>query len=116
MITGIMVRKVSRKSIFKLAVGALFKVVASKATGAVVSAGAGAATGAAVGSIVPGFGTAIGAVIGGIIGGIGAGIIVDKTLIELEAAISREKFKAEILTAIHETHLEFKEKLTNSKE
>lgn len=116
MITAIIVGKVAGKSIFKLAVGALFKVVASKATGAVVSAGAGAATGAAVGSIVPGFGTAIGAVIGGIIGGIGAGIIVDKTLIELEAAISREKFKAEILTAIHETHLEFKEKLTNSKE
>lgn len=116
MITAIIVGKVAGKSIFKLAVGALFKVVASKATGAVVSAGAGAATGAAVGSVVPGFGTAIGAVIGGIIGGIGAGIIVDKTLIELEAAISREKFKAEILAAINEARLEFKEKLINPAE
>ncbi|HMV13017.1 MAG TPA: hypothetical protein PKD88_09445 [Nitrosomonas sp.] len=116
MITAIIVGKVAGKSIFKLAVGALFKVVASKATGAVVSAGAGAATGAAVGSVVPGLGTAIGAVIGGIIGGIGAGIIVDKTLIELEAAISREKFKAEILAAINEARLEFKEKLINPAE
>lgn len=116
MITAIIVGKVAGKSIFKLAVGALFKVVASKATGAVVSAGAGAVAGAAVGSVVPGFGTAIGAVIGGIIGGIGAGIIVDKTLIELEAAISREKFKAEILAAINEARLEFKEKLINQVE
>lgn len=116
MITAIIVGKVAGKSIFKLAVGALFKVVASKATGAVVSAGAGAVAGAAVGSVVPGFGTAIGAVIGGIIGGIGAGIIVDKTLIELEAAISREKFKAEILAAINDARLEFKEKLINQVE
>lgn len=110
MITAIIVGKVAGKSIFKLAAGALFKVLASKATGAVVSAGAGAATGAAVGSVIPGFGTAIGAVIGGAIGGIGAGLVVDKALIELEAAISREKFKAEILAAINETRLEFKEK------
>lgn len=116
MITAIIVGKVAGKSIFKLAVGALFKVVASKATGALVSAGAGAVAGAAVGSVVPGFGTAIGAVIGGIIGGIGAGIIVDKTLIELEAAISREKFKAEILAAINDARLEFKEKLINQVE
>lgn len=111
MVTAIIVGKVAGKSIFKFAVGILFKAVASKAAGAAVSAGAGAATGATIGSIVPGLGTAIGAVIGGIAGGLAAGIAIDKTLIELEEAISREKFKNEILSAINETRLEFKEKL-----
>lgn len=111
MVTAIIVGKVAGKSIFKLAVSVLFKTVATKAAGAAVSAGAGAAAGAAIGSVVPGFGTAIGAVVGGVAGGLAVGITVDKTLIELEEAISREKFKNELLLAINETRMEFKEKL-----
>lgn len=111
MVTGIIVGKVAGKSIFKLAASVLLKTVASKAAGAAVSAGAGAAAGAAIGSVAPGIGTAIGAVVGGIAGGLAAGIAVDKTLIELEEVISREKFRNEILLAINEARIEFKEKL-----
>ncbi|WP_139297559.1 hypothetical protein [Nitrosomonas communis] len=115
-VTAIIVGKIAGKSIFKLAVSLLSKTIASKAAGAAVSAGTGAAAGAAIGSFVPGLGTAIGAVIGGIAGGVAIGITVDKTLIELEEAVSREKFKNEILFAINETHMEFKEKLREKKE
>lgn len=111
MVTGVIVGKVAGKSIFKLAASVLLKTVASKVAGTAMSAGAGAAAGAAIGSVAPGIGTAIGAVVGGIAGGVAAGIAVDKTLIALEEVISREKFKNEILLAINETRIEFKEKL-----
>ncbi|MEA2084841.1 MAG: hypothetical protein U9O82_11545 [Thermodesulfobacteriota bacterium] len=103
--------KVMGKNIIKLAAKALSKIVISKIAGTAGGAGAGAAAGAAAGSVVPGVGTAAGAVIGGTVGGIVVGVSVDKLLIELEEAISREDFRRDILSAIHEARIEFKAKL-----
>ena len=97
------VGKIVSKGIFKAAAKALSKVAISKAAG---TAG-GAAIGAAIGSIVPGIGTLIGAAAGGII----AGVVVDKGLLKLEEAISREDFKKEILGAVRESRDKFKSEL-----
>jgi phage tail tape-measure protein len=88
----------------------LAKVVASKTVGGAAAGAAGAAAGATAGTVVPGVGTAVGAVIG-FIGGLVVGVSVDKLLIELEEAISREEFKKSILSAIDEARVEFKAKL-----
>ena len=69
--------------------------------------------GAALGSFIPGIGTAIGAAIGGIIGGITIGLTVEKLLLMLEEAFSREEFKLQILNAIEEERIEF-EKFLNT--
>ena len=115
LVTAVVVKKilgkVLGKSLLKLAAKALSKVVISKTAGTAGGAAVGATAGAAIGSVVPGLGTAAGAVVGGIVGGIVVGVSVDKLLIELEEAISREDFKREILSAIDEARMEFKAKL-----
>jgi hypothetical protein len=101
------VAKIVSKGIFKAAGKALSKVAISKAAG---TAG-GAAIGAAIGSVVPGAGT----IVGGVIGGALAGVFVDKVLLKLEEAISREDFKMEILGSIRESRDKFKSELFGAK-
>jgi hypothetical protein len=97
-VTGLVVKKtvgkVAAQNTFKLAAKSLGKVLASKGAGAASGAAAGAAAGAFVGGPA-------GAVLGGIAGGIAAGVTVDKMLLMLEEAVSREDFRREILTVIH---------------
>lgn len=95
--------KIASKGIFKAAGKALSKVAISKATATV----GGPAIGAAIGSVVPGAGT----VIGGMIGGALAGVVVDKMLLKLEEAISREDFKKEVVGTIRESRDKFKSEL-----
>ena len=83
----------------------------SKTAGTTGGVGVGAAAGAAVGSVVPLLGTTAGAIVGGIVGGVVVGVSIDKLLLELEEAINRDDFKREILSAIDEARLEFKNKL-----
>lgn len=111
-IAGKITAKVAGKGIIKLGAQALIKVTAGKAVSALGGAAAGAATGMALGSFIPGIGTAIGAVIGGIIGGITIGLTVEKLLLMLEEAFSRDEFKRQILEAIEEERLEFEKFLT----
>ena len=104
--------KLVSKNVIKLAAKALAKVVVSKTVGTAGGVGAGAAAGAAIGSLVaPGVGTAVGAAVGGLVGGVVVGVSVDKMLLMLEEAISREAFKKEILQAIQEARIEFKSRL-----
>ncbi len=112
-IAGKITAKVVGKGIIKLGAQALIKVTAGKAVSALGGAAAGAATGMALGSFIPGLGTAIGAAIGGIVGGITIGLTVEKLLLMLEEAFSREDFKRQILETIEEERSEF-EKLLNS--
>jgi hypothetical protein len=100
-------KKVIGKGMFKAAAQALGKLAASKAASTLTGMG----IGAVAGTIVPGVGNAVGAVVGGAIGAVVGGVIVDAGLLKLEEAISREKFKQEILSAIRETRDEFKKKL-----
>ena len=106
-IAGKITAKVAGKGILKLGAQAVIKVTAGKAVSALGGAAAGAATGMAIGSLIPGIGTAIGAAIGGIIGGITIGLAVEKLLLMLEEAFSREEFKQQILAAIEEERIEF---------
>lgn len=106
-IAGKITAKVAGKGILKLGAQAVIKVTAGKAVSALGGAAAGAATGMAIGSLIPGIGTAIGAAIGGIIGGITIGLTVEKLLLMLEEAFSREEFKQQILEAIEEERKEF---------
>ncbi|PTQ84580.1 hypothetical protein [Nitrosomonas ureae] len=112
-IAGKITAKVAGKGIIKLGAQALIKVTAGKAVSALGGAAAGAATGMALGSFIPGIGTAIGAAIGGIIGGITIGLTIEKLLLMLEEAFSREEFKHQILEAIEEERIEF-EKFLNT--
>ena len=112
-IAGKITAKVVGKGIIKLGAQALIKVTAGKAVSALGGAAAGAATGMALGSFIPGLGTAIGAAIGGIIGGISIGLTVEKLLLMLEEAFSREDFKRQILEAIEEERREFEKLLSN---
>lgn len=112
-IAGKITAKVAGKGILKLGAQAVIKVTAGKAVSALGGAAAGAATGMAIGSFIPGIGTAIGAAIGGIIGGITIGLTVEKLLLMLEEAFSREDFKQQILEAIEEERIEF-EKFLNT--
>ena len=97
--------KMLAKLVLKVAAKAPLKALASKAVG---SAAAAAAAGAAAGSAVPGLGTAVGAV-GGAVVGLGTGIAIDGALLELEEALSRDDFRREIVTAIHEARREFED-------
>lgn len=106
-IAGKITAKVAGKGIIKLGAQALIKVTAGKAVSALGGAAAGAAAGMALGSFIPGIGTAIGAAIGGIIGGITIGLTVEKLLLMLEEAFSRDEFKRQILDAIEEERIEF---------
>ncbi|TXI16639.1 MAG: hypothetical protein E6Q62_11095 [Nitrosomonas sp.] len=112
-IAGKITAKVAGKGIIKLGAQALMKVTAGKAVSALGGAAAGAATGMALGSFIPGLGTAIGAAIGGIVGGITIGLTVEKLLLMLEEAFSREEFKQQILDAIEEERKEFEKFLNN---
>lgn len=112
-IAGKITAKVAGKGVIKLGAQALIKVTAGKAVSALGGAAAGAATGMALGSFIPGIGTAIGAAIGGIIGGITIGLTVEKLLLMLEEAFSRDDFKRQILAAIEEERVEF-EKFLNT--
>lgn len=112
-IAGKITAKVAGKGIIKLGAQALIKVTAGKAVSALGGAAAGAASGMALGSFIPGIGTAIGAAIGGIIGGITIGLTVEKLLLMLEEAFSREEFKRQILEAIEEERIEFEKFLNN---
>jgi len=105
------IAKVASKATFKLAVKGVSKIAISKAAGTTGGVSAGAITGAAIGSIIPGAGTAIGAVVGGVIGGIATGLVIDKSLIELESYLNRELFKQSIISAINEARGEFKSNL-----
>ena len=100
--------KILGKGVIKLASKALAKVVATKVAGTAGGAGAGATVGAVIGSVIPGAGTAIGAAIGGVVGGLVAGLTVDKMLLMLEEALSREQFKSEIMASIQEARADFK--------
>jgi len=110
-IAGKVTAKVVGKGAIKLGAQALIKVTAGKAVGALGGAAAGAASGAAIGSVIPGAGTAIGAAVGGVIGGITVGVTVEKLLLMLEESFSREEFKRQILEAIEEARVEYKESL-----
>ncbi|WP_240143471.1 DUF3510 domain-containing protein [Nitrosomonas sp. JL21] len=112
-IAGKITAKVAGKGIIKLGAQALIKITAGKAVSALGGAAAGAATGMALGSVIPGIGTAIGAAIGGILGGITIGLTVEKLLLMLEEAFSREEFKRQILQAIDEERSEFEKLLNN---
>lgn len=112
-IAGKITAKVAGKGVIKLGAQALIKVTAGKAVSALGGVAAGAATGMALGSFIPGIGTAIGAAIGGIIGGITIGLTVEKLLLMLEEAFSRDDFKRQILEAIEEERIEF-EKFLNT--
>jgi hypothetical protein len=106
-VTALVVKKIIAKIIakntVKTAAKAIVKVIGSKlATG-----GAGAAAGAAAGSILPGIGTVVGAGAGIVIATV-AGLSIDKLLIELEETLSRETFKAEIMTNVNRTREEMK--------
>ena len=110
-IAGKVTAKVVGKGAIKLGAQALIKVTAGKAVSVLGGAAAGAAGGAAIGSVIPGAGTAIGAAVGGVIGGITVGVSVEKLLLMLEESFSREEFKRQILEAIEEARVEYKESL-----
>jgi hypothetical protein len=96
--------KVAGKSIFKGAAKTMAKIAAGKAAG---TAG-GATAGGAIGFLIGG---PLGATVGGVTGaafGVAAGLTVDKMLLVLEEAVSREEFKQEIITAIGEAKAELK--------
>lgn len=110
-IAGKITAKVAGKGAIKLGAQALIKITAGKAVSALGGTAAGAATGMAIGSVIPGIGTAIGAAIGGIAGGLTIGLTVEKLLLMLEEAFSREEFKQQILQAIEEERIEFEKSL-----
>jgi hypothetical protein len=105
------VAKMVNKSIAKSAAKALAKAAASKATGSAAGAGAGAAAGAAIGSVVPGVGTVVGAAVGGVLGALSVGVVMDKSLLELEELVNREDYRRELLDSIDESQKEFNEKV-----
>lgn len=115
-IAGKITAKVVGKGAIKLGAQALIKITAGKAVSALGGTAAGAATGMAIGSVVPGIGTAIGAAIGGIAGGLTIGLTVEKLLLMLEEAFSREEFKQQILQAIEEERVEFEKSLEGALE
>lgn len=106
-VAGKVLAKSAAKGVMKLGAKALIKVAVTKAAGTAGGATAGAAAGAAVGSIIPGVGTAIGAAIGGIVGGIATGVAVDKGILEIEEALSRQHHKTELTTAVSAAKDEF---------
>ena len=110
-IAGKITAKVVGKGAIKLGTQALIKITAGKAISALGGTAAGAATGMAIGSVIPGIGTVIGAAIGGITGGITIGLTVEKLLLMLEEAFSRDEFKQQILQAIEDERIEFEKSL-----
>ncbi|MFH7319225.1 hypothetical protein ACHHRT_01295 [Desulfurivibrio sp. D14AmB] len=103
--------KVSGKGVFKLAVKSAGKLLGGKLVGVVGGAAGGAGIGGTIGSAVPGVGTVLGAAVGGVVGGAAAGMAMDKGLLMLEEVVNREKFKGEMVSAIHEARLELRASL-----
>lgn len=103
-VAALVVKKVAAKGTLKLATKAMTKAVGSK----MAASGVGVAVGGTLGSVVPVLGTAIGATVGGALGGLAVGVGVDAVLIEVKEALSRDTFRAEIVSGIEdwrrETH------------
>ncbi|MDR0867155.1 MAG: hypothetical protein LBP75_01595 [Planctomycetota bacterium] len=101
-IGGFIVTRIAAKSVSKLAAKALLKVAVGKAGGVLATT----AVGAAVGSVLPGAGTAVGAG-GGLVVGVVGSLVFDKGALLLEKAISRNEYKAEIISVIDEQEREW---------
>jgi hypothetical protein len=114
-VAGKLLAKVLAKEAFGLAAEAAGKLVLGKAAGGLGSAAAGAGAGALAGSVVPGLGTTVGAVVGGVMGGLAIGVATDYALLELDEAVSRDDFEAQILAAIDEAEAEFRAALDGPK-
>ena len=93
-------KKIIAKSVFKTAAKVAAKVMA-KVAYASKAAGVGAIVGGTVGSIVPIVGTTAGAVAGGVIGGLAFGVGVDALMLELDEAMNRTAFRAELVEALN---------------
>ncbi|TNC51540.1 hypothetical protein FHG66_05080 [Rubellimicrobium rubrum] len=110
-VTGKLLAKVLAKEAFGLAAEAVGKVALGKVAGGLGGAATGAGAGALAGSVVPGLGTTVGAVVGGVLGGLAIGVAADYALLELEEAVSRPDFEAQILAAIDEAEAELRASL-----
>ncbi|TNC74212.1 hypothetical protein [Rubellimicrobium roseum] len=106
-IAGQLVAKLMAKEAFGLAAEAVAKLAVGKAAGGLGGAAAGAGAGALAGSVVPGIGTTLGALVGGVAGGLAIGVATDYALIEIEEAVSRDAFEAEIIRSIDEAEAAF---------
>ena len=93
-------KKIIAGSVFKTAAKVAVKVMA-KVTSTSKAAGVGALVGGTVGSIVPIMGTTAGAVAGGVIGGLAFGVGVDALMLELDEAMNRSEFRAELVEALN---------------
>ncbi len=93
-IAGAIAAKVASKTIFKTASKAAAKIVVQKG----MSATAGALAGG-VSSIFT-------SPVGGVAIGVGVGVAIDKSLLELEEAVSRDEYKAEIINTIEQERTE----------
>ncbi|MDR2198787.1 MAG: hypothetical protein LBR53_04925 [Deltaproteobacteria bacterium] len=96
----ILVERIAAKFAFKLAAKTLLKIAVARAASYGGATAAGSATGAAIGSVVPGLGTGAGAAVGALVG-IGSAFLMDKFILELEEAVSREELKTNILNSIN---------------
>jgi hypothetical protein len=97
--------KVAATKSFHLAAGLLGKLAAKSAVkggGVLAGAGSGAALCSATGP---------GAVVCGVVGGLIAWLVVDKVAIELDEALNREQFEADIHMAIDEQQAQLKQGL-----
>ena len=94
-------KKVAAKSAFKAATKAAAKV-AAKAAASKAASGVGAVIGGVIGSVIPGAGTAVGSIAGGAIVGLAFGVGVDALLLELDEAMNRDEFRAELVEALNE--------------
>jgi hypothetical protein len=99
-IAGKVIAKLVASEVFALAAETVGKLALGKAAGGFGGAAAGAGAGALAGSVVPGVGTTVGAVVGGVLGGLAVGVATDYALLEIEEAVSREAFEAEIVAAL----------------
>jgi hypothetical protein len=109
-VSSIIVQRLLGGQAFKLAVQTVVRVVATKAGGRLVGAGAGAVAGGAAGSVVPGVGTVVGGIVGAAVG-LATAVGVDKIMLEIEQAVNREAFRAEIISSLDEARSELKSHL-----
>lgn len=93
-------KKIIVKTVFKTAAKVAANVTA-KVASASKAAGVGALVGGTVGSIVPIVGTTAGAVAGGVIGGLAFGVGVDALMLELDEAMNRTEFRAELVGVLN---------------
>lgn len=106
-VAGKILAKLAASEAFGLATEAVARLALGKAAGGLGGAAAGAGAGALAGSVVPGLGTTVGAVVGGVMGGLAVGVATDYALLEIEEAVSREAFEAEIMAALDAAEREF---------